>query len=84
MKTYFDTELGCEVKEFENIGQASEVLAFQLHQEAIHNNEAISTDWDNRGYRYQLINEARALLEVQGHSEVPVMENHYQIRLKAA
>lgn len=80
-KPYFDNELGCDVLEFDNITQASEVLAKQLHEEAVGNNENIDSDWDNRGYRNALINEALIVLKEQGHGPVPTLDGHKYIKL---
>ena len=42
-KTYFDDVLGRNVTKCSNINHASEILARQLHNEAVANNEAIDT-----------------------------------------
>ena len=80
--TYFDNELGCDVLEFESIVQASEVLAKQLHEEAVNNNENIDSDWDNRGYRNGLINEALITLKEKGQGNIPMLDGHYLIKVK--
>ncbi len=70
-KTYFDDVLGRNVTKCSNINHASEILARQLHNEAVANNEAIDTDWDDRGYRYGLFNEAMAILKEKGCGPTP-------------
>lgn len=77
---FFDEQWQCDVKVFSNIAIASEVLAKQLHDEAVYLHEAVDHEWEDRNYKYSMVNEARAVLESRGESDPPMLPGHFLIR----
>lgn len=80
---YYDPENGCDVKVFDNIALASEVLAKQIHEESVKNGDEVDNAWDEKPYREYLKNEARAILKERGESEIPFIQGHFLIKFEA-